>query len=298
MQFDFRIHVFHTVAEKLSFTKAAEVLFISQPAVTKHISELETQVGLALFSRKGNKILLTEAGEIFFRYSHKIHSCYRELENELADLHEKANGTLRIGASTTIAQYILPRIIAQFKRINPLVTIILLNGNSEFIENILLDGKIDIGITEGNAHRANINYQPFVKDEIVLTTSTANKLLQHDEINLTQLKNTPLAIREIGSGTLDVIDEALQNNNLNRCDLTIEIQLGNTESIKEYLAYSNTAAFLSIHAITKELKNNTLRVVEIKGLKIDRTFQFIQQQGQHNSLVNKFIQFCIRQYTA
>jgi len=296
MQFDFRIHVFHTVAEKLSFTKAAEVLFISQPAVTKHISELETQIGLALFLRKGNKITLTEAGTIFYHYAQKINVCYRELENELADLQEKANGTLQIGASTTIAQYILPRIVAQFKRQNPLVNILLLNGNSEHIEKKLLEGKIDIGIVEGNTHMVNIHYQPFVKDEIVLTTSVKNKQLQQDEISLTQLKDIPLVIREIGSGTLDVIDEALASINLNRCDLHIEIQLGNSESIKEYLIHSETAAFLSIHAISKELKNNELRVVEIKGLNITRTFQFIQQQGQHSRLVEKFIQFCIRQY--
>jgi DNA-binding transcriptional LysR family regulator len=296
MQFDFRIQVFHAVAEKLSFTKAAEILFISQPAVTKHISELESQIGLALFIRKGNKIALTQAGEIFYSYSQKIKACYRELETELTDLQEKANGTLNIGASTTIAQYILPKIIAQFKRQNPQVNILLLNGNSEDIEAKLVENKIDVGLVEGNAHSANIQYQPFVKDEIILATSVKNKQLQQDEINLTQLKNIPLLIRETGSGTLDVIDEALNAIHLNRNDLTIEIQLGNSESIKEYLMHSNTAALISIHAINKELKNNELRIIEIKGLKIDRTFQFIQLQGQRSNLVEKFKQFCIRQY--
>lgn len=296
MQFDFRIQVFHAVAEKLSFTKAAETLFISQPAVTKHISELESQIGLALFVRKGNKITLTQAGEIFYSYSQKIKNCYRELETELTDLQEKANGTLNIGASTTIAQYILPKIIAHFKRQNPQVNILLLNGNSEEIEAKLIEGKIDVGLVEGNAHSANIQYQPFVKDEIVLTTSIKNKQLQQDEINISQLKNIPLIIRETGSGTLDVIDEALNTIHLNRNDLTIEIQLGNSESIKEYLMHSNTAALISIHAINKELKNNELRIVEIKGLKIDRTFQFIQLQGQRSNLVERFKQFCTRQY--
>lgn len=296
MIFDFRLRVFYTVAEKLSYTKAAVLLNITQPAVTRHINELEKQLGTALFRRQGNKISLTSAGELLFQYAVKIFALYHTFEIELSDLHDFQNGSLQLGCSTTITQYILPRILARFRQQNPLVSVSLLNGNTEFIEQQLLNGKIDFGIVEGSSHQSDIQYKDFVHDEIVLVTSLKNSKLRQEEISMSQLLLLPLVIREAGSGTLEVIDEALALQGLSRQQLNVEMQLGSTESIKQYLYNSNATAFLSIHSIYNELKNNTLRIVDVKGLTIVRTFQFIQLQGNQSSLADRFMQFCLRHY--
>jgi LysR family transcriptional regulator, transcriptional activator of the cysJI operon len=296
MIFDFRIRVFYTVAEKLSYTKAAVLLNVTQPAVTRHINELEKQLGTALFRRQGNKISLTPAGDLLFQYAGKILALYHTFDVELSDLQDSQNGILQLGASTTITQYILPRILARFRKQNPLVNVSLLNGNTEFIEQQLLNGKIDFGVVEGSSHQADIQYKDFVHDEIVLVTSLKNNKLRQEEISIQQLFQQPLVIREVGSGTLEVIEEALTRQGFSRQQFNIEMQLGSTESIKQYLYNSNAVAFLSIHSIYNELKNNTLRIVDVKGLTIVRTFQFIQLQGNQSSLSDKFMQFCLRYY--
>lgn len=134
MIFDFRLKVFFTVSRKLSFTKAAQELFITQPAVTKHIKELEEQLGVALFTRHGNNISLTPGGQILSRYAENIFRTYAELENELARLSDVHKGNIVVGASTTLAQYVLPAILAQFKEAHPAVDFTMISGNSELIE--------------------------------------------------------------------------------------------------------------------------------------------------------------------
>ncbi len=296
MIFDFRLKVFSTVSKKLSFTKAAQELFITQPAVTKHIQELEEQLGIALFTRHGSNISLTPAGQILFKYAENIFGTYAALENELTQLSNSAKGNIGIGASTTLAQYVLPKILALFKKAHPAIHFTFISGNSEFIEQQIKNQKIDIALVEGNSHHPQIMYEPFVKDEIVLVTRTAGKLTQKGEIKPIQLCSIPLILREPGSGTLDVIHKALKKSSIRTKDLTVEIQLGSTESIKQYLMHSECAAFLSIHAIVKELQQKELSIISIKGMDIYRTFQFIQLHGQATKLQALFKKFCISHY--
>ena len=152
MIFDFRLKVFYTVAQRLSFTKAAHELYITQPAVTKHIKELEQQLNIQLFKRNGNNIALTIAGKVLVQYAEKIFQTYTELETELAQLNNMEAGTLHIGASTTVAQTILPKILALFKKTYPDVTFNFIQGNTDYISQLILDEKIDIAIVEGSAH--------------------------------------------------------------------------------------------------------------------------------------------------
>lgn len=296
MIFDFRLKVFITVAKKLSFTKAANELFISQPAVTKHINELEHQLHSRLFTRNGNTISLTPAGQVLLKHAEQIFKHYAALENEIAQLTNTESGILRIGASTTLAQYVLPRILAIFKTTHPSVQITFLHGNSEFIEQQIIDDRIDIGLVEGISHHPQINYESFVKDEIVLVMRTGHRLFNKSEIKQDQLMQMPLAMREQGSGTLDVIYEALHKISIHPKQLNIEVQLDSTESIKQYIMYTDCGAFLSIHSITKELQNNELTIIDIKGIDITRTFQFIDLHGQNKNLPILFKRFCTSHY--
>lgn len=298
MIFDFRLKVFYTVSKKLSFTKASQELFITQPAVTKHIQELEEHLGIALFTRHGNNISLTSAGHVLLKYAENIFSTYAALENELTQLSNSAKGNIRIGASTTLAQYVLPKILALFKKTHPAIHFTFISGNSEFIEQQVMDQKVDIALVEGDSHHPQITYEPFVKDEIVLVTRTMGKLAMKGEIRPAQLCSIPLVLREPGSGTLDVIHKALKKSDIRSKDLTVEIQLGSTESIKQYLLHSESAAFLSIHAIVKELHQKELSIIKIKGMEIYRTFQFILLHGQASKLPALFKKFCINHYNS
>jgi len=296
MIFDFRLKVFYTVANRLSFTKAAAELFITQPAVTKHIKELEQQLNVQLFRRNGNSIVLTGAGKIMLQYAEKIFQTYTELETELAQLNNLEAGTVHIGASTTVAQTILPKILALFKKTYPAVNFTFIQANTDVITQLVLAEKVDIAIVEGAAHYPQIAYSPFVKDEIVLVTRANNQLSKKAEITPKQLLTIPLILREAGSGTLDVIYTALHNAGINPKELNIEIQLESSIAIKQYLLYSETATFLSIQSVVSELKYNELSIIDIKGLEIFRTFQFIQLHGKNSKLIELFKRFCLSTY--
>lgn len=289
---DFRLQVFYTVAKRLNFTKAASELFISQPAVTKHIKELEGLYKSSLFERSGNKqIVLTPAGEMLLSYADQLLDIYRELEYDMSLLIKKHSGTLRLGASTTVAQYIIPPVLAQFHKKFKDLQIILITGNTEDIEQALIDKEIEMGIIEGINRNPLIKYEEYLKDELVLVGATNNTLIKKDNIRPEDLKNFPLLLREPGSGTLDVIAHALKPHQIKLADLQVEMQLGGSESIKSYLFHSNCLAFLSIHSILKELKNNECRIIDIKGLTIERPFHLIQHHGQPTALAELFIRF-------
>lgn len=295
--FDFRLKVFYTVAKRLSFTKAAEELSISQPAVTKHIKELENHVSLALFYRRGNKVQLSPAGEVLLRHTEKIHEQYRQLEFDLNRLNETYKGVLHVGSSTSITQYILPPLLARFHDIHKEVKVQLVNGNTEQIEQALINNEIELGVVEGKSKRRDIHYTPFVKDEIVLVCSSKHPLSEKEEIKPERLKNIPLLLREPGSGTLEVISDALKEKGIKLSDLQVEMQLGSTEAIKSYLQHSNCMAFLSLHAILKELETNTLKIIEVKKMPIHRNFYFITPIGPEGGLPALLIRFLLQNHS-
>ncbi|CAH8281910.1 DNA-binding transcriptional LysR family regulator [Mariniflexile fucanivorans] len=294
--FNFRLKVFYTVARRLNFTKASEELLISQPAVTKHVKELESQFNLALFDRKGNKVTLSPAGKVLLKHTEEIQEIYRQIEFDLNQFNQTLKGTLHVGSSTSITQYVLPPLLAKFHSIHQDIKVELLNGNSEQIEQALLNKNIELGIIESKSKRREIHYTPFLKDEIVLVCSSKNQLIKKDEINPKDLKNIQLLMREPGSGTLEVIAAALKQKGISLSDLKVEMQLGSTEAIKSYLQHSDCMAFISLHAIFKELKNNTLKIIEIKKLPIHRHFYFITPQGPEGGLSALLVQFLIRNH--
>lgn len=290
--FDFRLRVFYTVARRLNFTKAAAELFITQPAVTKHIRELESMFKTSLFERSGNrKTSLTPAGLTLLRHCEKLFEQYRDLEFDMNLIVKKHSGVLRIGASMTAAPYILPPVLAGFHQRFADVQVKLVTANTEDIEQKLLIKEVELGIVEGYSRNPQIHYQEYVQDELVLVSRNHNPLIKKDAIKPVELKNYPLLLREPGSGTLDVIANALKSHDISMADLKTEMQLSNTESIKSYLRYSDCLAILSVHAILKELKDNEFRIVDIKGLTIERPFYFIQPHGQPGQLAELFMRY-------
>ena len=286
---DFRLKVFYTVAKRLSFTKAATELFITQPAISKHIKELEEHYKIKLFDRNGSKILLTTAGQVLLEHTKSIFEYYRKIDYDMSALINERIGLLRVGASTTISHYLIPPLLALFHQKLKEVKVSLLNGNTEQIESALIKQDIEIGIVEGQSKNKSIKYTEFLKDELVLVCNSSHALTKLDFVTHEDLKRMNFVIREQGSGTLEVIEHALKPFGIKFSNLNIEMQLGSTESIKSYLLNSDCVAFISIHAIEKELKNKELTILDVQNLSIERYFYIISLQGKQDALSNLFI---------
>lgn len=293
---DFRLQVFYTVAKRLSFTRAASELFITQPAVTKHIHELEDQYKAKLFERNGNRIRLTEAGELLLQHAEKVFDLYRDIEFDINALTKRKEGLLRIGASTTITQYVIAPLLAGFRNKFPEVQVSLITGNTEQVEKALIDKEIDLGIIEGHTKNTEIGYHPLLKDEIVLVCSNKHPFANRNSIPADELKNFRFVKREFGSGTLEVIGHALKNLGINHADLPVEIRLGNTETIKSYLLNAPCMAFISVHAVADEVKRGDLRIIDVEGLSIERYFYIIHLQGKITGLAQLFYYFSVNSH--
>jgi DNA-binding transcriptional LysR family regulator len=285
--------VFLAVASNLSFSKAAQVLLITQPAVSKHIKVLEDQYKLPLFERRGASILLTQAGKILYDHLVKASDIQRKIEYDLSTLSNISNaaGHLRLGASTTIALYILPSILSNFQQEFTNVAIQLVNRNSEYILNALLNHEVDLGIIEVENKLTTVSYQHFMSDEVIPVCSSKSPLAGKT-LTIEQLTKTPLALRERGSGTLDALLKSLSEHDVKASDLHIKIRLGGTEALKNFLRADQCLGFMPKPSIVRELAEGELVEVPVKGLKIKRDFFFIRRKGtDDDGLTSSFIQF-------
>ncbi len=294
---DIRLKVFRSVAQNLSFTKASQELFISQPAISKHIQELETEYKVRLFDRMGNRISLTNAGQQLLDHSEKIMKEYQQLDFDMNAMRKKYSGEIRIGASTTISQYVLPEMLAAFVRQYPQTSISVLSGNSRDIETALQNGKIDIGMVEGVIRQPQLKYTFFLKDELVAIVSNRNVLVQKDELSLDELRAIPMVLREHGSGTLDVVERTLQSKGLSLSDMNIVMYLGSTESIKGYISNSESIGIVSIRSVSKALLRDEYKVIEIEDIKMERDFDFVEKRGESGGMQSIFKRFITLGYS-
>ena len=200
-------------------------------------------------------------------------------------------GKLNIGASTTIGQYVIPSLLAGFMKTYPDLKIELINGNSREIEKALLEKRIDIGMVEGIHKDPAIKYTPFLDDEIVLVTRTNSIFGEIENIDISKLLVMPIVLREYGSGSLEVINDALVKKGISIDNMDILLHLGNSESIKNFLRKSDCVAFISIRAVINELKSGALKIIDIDDLDIQRSFKFCTLHGELNPNVEVFQRF-------
>jgi len=262
--------------------------------VSKHIHELEQHFKVKLFERNGTKIQLTAAGDVLLQHTSRLTDVYHSLELDMNSLAQPHTGKIRIGASTTVAQYVLPRVLAAFHRRFAGSKVELTVNNTEQVEHLLQQQKIDLGIIEGRAGNSLFKYTPFVKDELVLVAASGHPLARKGTIKPEELRQIPLLMREPGSGTLEVLAHALKPLGIKISQLNKEMQLESTESAKQYILHSDCMAFLSVHSVLRELQNKEYVVIEVKGLILERDFYFIRQHGQTESLPDLFMKFALR----
>ncbi|MFV0482806.1 MAG: LysR substrate-binding domain-containing protein [Bacteroidales bacterium] len=292
---DYRDTVFIAVAENLSFSKAAGELNISQPAVTRHIKELEERYHTNLFDRKGNKVYLTRAGEKVYNAFKEIDKQYRQLDFEIGQEHNSVSGNFKIGASSTISQYLIPKVLASFHKRYPKIQIFLLNGNSFEMEKLLLDNVVDLALVENHSSSLGLSYKDFLDDELIVVTGKNSVYAKRESINKDDLLQIPIVLREQGSGTLEVVRKALHKQNIDFDKLNTLIHLGSTEAIKNFLSDFDGLAIVSKKAVVTELYIKSLIRLKVSGLNIHRKFRIAFKTGYKSKQVELFEDF-IRYY--
>ncbi len=291
--------VFLEVARQLSFTKASEMLFLSQPAISKNIQSLENDYKAKLFERKGYKIELTTIGMLLYEKLLEVKNIQDQTDFEISFIKNKlqAKGVLKLGASTTVALYILPKILSAFHKQYPQVEISLLNRNSEIVLQALIEQSINIGIIEGPPKTKKVEFLPFITDDVIAVCSSKSYLAKNKNYTLKEMPNIPIVLREKGSGTLEALAESLKKVKLKLQDLNVKVRLGGTEALKNFLLEADCLGFLPRRSISKELRNVDLTEINIEGISIQRKFYFIQRKSEPVGELNKsFVKFAKRMY--
>ena len=274
---DRRLQVFHTVARLLSFTRAADALHMTQPAVTFQIRQLEEHFNTRLFDRTHNRISLTEAGQRVYEYADRIFATYAEMENAVRDLTGEVSGVLLVGASTTIAEYMLPSLLGEFKAKYPEVSIRMQVANTEAIVSMVENNAIDLGVVEAPVNNKNLMVETCRMDQMVLIVAPGHPLAQEKSFPIEKLVEYPYICREEGSGTREVMLESLVACGASPMDLNIAMELGSPEAVKGAVEAGMGISILSRATIEKELKLGTLVAINLEP-SIERPFSFVHQK--------------------
>ena len=276
---DHKLKVFCTVAETKSFSKASEIIHLTQPAVSLQIQALEEIYETKLFDRSSNVIALTTAGEILYKYAKDIRSLYAEAEKEIGRITGRIKGVITIGASTTIGNYILPSVIANFKKTHPRITLNVLIGNTKKIVEMLEGGIIDLGLVEGELTKHKIRRETIISDELVFIVPILHPWAKKKFVSILDVTKEPFIIREDGSGTRQMIERYLLSHGIDIEAMRIALVLGSTESIKEAVEEGLGISIVSKWAVRKEIKHDTLKSVIPKEERILRNFSLLMPKN-------------------
>ena len=288
---DRRLQVFYSVAKHLSFTKAAEALHMTQPAVTFQVRQLEEQFNTRLFDRTHNRINLTEAGDRIYHYAKQIFELYSRMEGEIRALTGEVSGVVIIGASTTIAEYMLPSLLGAFKRKFPDVVIRLQVSNTDGIVAMVEDNEIDLGVVEAPVSNKSLVVEVCRIDTLVAVLPPEHELAGRASLPVADVLKYPFIAREEGSGTRKVTFDYLRGAGLEPADLTLVMELGSPESIKGAIEAGMGISILSRSTIGKELKLRTLTCVELDP-PLERPFSFVHQKQKFRArAIEKLLDF-------
>ena len=275
---DRRLKVFHTVARLLSFTKAAEEMHMTQPAVTFQVRQLEEYFNARLFDRTHNKVNLTPAGERVAEFAERIFDLYAEMENSVRDLTGEISGALTIGASTTIAEYMLPALLGEFKNQYPDINLRLKVSNSEGIVSMVEHNVIDLGVVESPVSNKNLIVEVCDVDQLVVVAAPGHELVKRGgKVSAADIRRYPFVSREEGSGTREVIMQYLSDAGISAAEMNISLELGSPEAIKGAVEAGMGITIISRSIIGKELKLNTLAELQLDP-PLDRAFSFVRQR--------------------
>lgn len=279
---NFRLIVFRAVARHLSFSRAAEELLLTQPAITQQIRALEEEFGVPLFHRGSGRISLTPGGAALLPFAEQSKSLSEQAVAAVANAYGQRAGELSIGASQTIAQYLLPTFIASFLQRNLQVHITARSGNTDQMLSALLSGEIQLALLEGPEQRTDVHIEPFMEDHLVLVVPSSHEWAGQ-RITLDQLRTQPLLTREFGSGSRRIIEQALAGAGLKTKELSIRMELDSTEGLLNAVEAGLGVTFVSRWAVRNQLALGTLKLARVDGLKLSRSFSLAYPAGPEPS---------------
>ena len=295
---DEKLKTFLTVVRCGSLTQAARELFISQPAVTLQIHKLEEEYHETLFYRRERGIELTPAGKVLYDYAQRIGRLYDEASEEIGSLSGKIRGTLLVGATLTIGEYVLPAVVGRFKADYPNVDILLEVENTDRVVDQVASGKFDCGLVEGPFENGSIYAEKFADDKLIFVCSAHHLLTKNSELDLETLTREPFILREPGSGTRRVFEDALRRAGIDPANLKVLMQLGSTQMIKSMVAENIGVTVISERTVRNEIQLGLLKKLEIPSLDLRRAFEFIFKKDMPVSLITRqFVATC-RELTA
>lgn len=275
-----QLELFYAVAQAGSFTKAAEQLYISQPALSQQVGQLEAALGVKVFDRLPRGVRLTSSGQILAGHAARVQSLDEQAQRQIEELKGLARGRLTIGASQTIGVYLMPEILGRFRRTHPLIDLDLQIANTKEIQRELADGLLDLALTEGFIEQPELDAKVFQQDNLVAIVPPGHALLGRKSVTAKQFCTEPMIMREQGSGTLAVIERALARKSI---ELHAAMTLGNLEAIKRAVQAGIGVAIVSRLAITQEIKNGTLIELPLSDLQIRRPLHRLEVRGKVRS---------------
>lgn len=275
---NFRIHVFRTVARHLNFSRAAEELLLTQPAVTQQIKALEDELGVPLFDRGAGRIQLTPGGRALLPFTVRMKSLSEDALSAVASAYGEQGGELSLGASQTIGQYVLPTLIASFRKSHPRVRVSARSGNTDTMLESLRGGEIHLALIEGPEHRQDLHVEPFMEDHLVLVVPATHEWAGQD-VTLPMLQAEPLLMREFGSGSRRVVEQALVAAGIKVRDLQVSMELDSTEGLLSGVEAGLGVTFVSRWAVRNQLALGTLKLAYVRELSLSRQFSFAYPAG-------------------
>lgn len=280
-----QLEVFAEVLKSGSTTQASQMLALSQSAVSAALTDLEGQLGVQLFDRVGKRLVVNEHGRLLYPRALAL----LEQAGEIEQLFREDNGAIRVYASSTIGNYILPGVIARYRKDFPSLPLELSVGNSQDVINAVADFRVDIGLIEGPCHSADIIAEPWLEDELVVFSAPDSDWLQ-GEVTLDKLAMVPWILREKGSGTREIVDYLLLSH---LPQFQMGMELGNSEAIKHAVRHDLGISCLSRRVIAEQLEAGTLKEVTIPLPKLSRTLWRIHHRQKHLSkALQRFLHYC------
>jgi DNA-binding transcriptional LysR family regulator len=295
---DRRLQVFHAVAKHLSFTKAAEALFMTQPAVTFQIRQLEEHFNTRLFDRAHGRIALTPAGQLALDYAERILGLSAELETRLKEMSGQVAGPLLIGASTTIAEFLLPQVLGEFKARYPAVVPRLFVANSEAVQGRIAERSLDLGFIEGDSHLPSLVTDVCCDDELQVVCAPSHPLAKLKSVAPKALMEHAYVSREPGSGTREVVDNYLQKAGVQPDSLQVVMELGSPEALKGLVATGLGFTIMSRAIAALEVKLGRLVQIPLSPPLIRHLSVVYPKERFHSRLVNGFVQFAKERFAA
>ena len=288
---DRRLQVFYTVARQLSFTKAAEQLFMTQPAVTFQVKQLEEHFNTRLFERSHGRIALTPAGRLVMDYAERILAMSEEMDTRVGELTGAVAGPLLLGASTTIAEFILPQILGEFKALHPEVQANMIVANSETIVNRVADHTIDVGLIESPSYLQSLQNEICCDDELVVICAPGHPLAGRKTVKAQDIAALPIVRREPGSGTREFTDNYFRECGVPPEDLNMVMELGSPEAMKGVVETGIAVAIVSRATIAKELKLGSVVAIPLAP-RLIRTLSVVHPKEKFRSrLLITFVEF-------